>query len=385
MYDVIVVGLGAMGSATTYQLAKRGVDVLGIDQFSPPHIHGSTHGETRVTRQGIFEFSYLVPYALRSHEIWREVEAVTGADLLNQCGLLLLQEPDGKSSHGADDIVKKTAESAQKYGVDHELLSDVELKKKYPQLNIRNETKGYYERGGGFVRPEACVKAQLQLAEQLGATLQTGTQVSGWSANENSVHVDTDKGQFDSQQLIITAGPWIGEVVPQLVNAAQVYRQTLVWYELESGYETAYAPENFPVYIWGATDFSFYGFPALGSSQDGMKFASERYDSTTTPDTIDRNISEKETQAIYESVAKRRFEGVKNTVARATTCMYTVLPEWNFVIDNHPDFDNVIIASPCSGHGFKHSAAIGETLAELAITGESTLDVSPFKIDAVWS
>lgn len=373
-YDVIVLGLGAMGSATVYQLAKRGVNVLGIDRFSPPHKVGSTHGDTRITRQAIGEGGEYVPLALRSYEIWYEIEKETSKKLLTITGGLMLGTDD-------NDFIKTTIASAKKFNIAHRLLSTEEIRKEFPQFNVTTE-RGYYENNAGFLRPELCIEAQLELAKRYGAELRINEQVQQFTPiTDGSVEVRTDKGIYKAKKLIVSAGPWVGELFPEYKEIFKVYRQVMYWFDIK-GDINRYAPENFPIFIWeSATHHDTYGFPAVDGEHGGLKIGFEDYEIDTTPEKVDRSIDEKEAQRMYNVYVKDSFLELSHKVVKAVSCLYTVTPDSGFVIDTHPEHNQIIIASPCSGHGFKHSAAIGETLAELALEGKTTIDISKFKID----
>jgi sarcosine oxidase len=380
-YDVIVVGLGAMGSATTYQLAKSGARVLGIDRYSPPHTFGSTHGDTRLTRRATGEGAAYVPLVTRSLELWREIEQATGYELLRQCGGLLMCAPGRKSRHGSEDFVSRTINFAAQYGIDHENLSAKEIRTRFPQFNLGGDEIGYLEPEAGYLIPETCVKAQLELANRFGAAVHLNEQVLSFSDNNGLVTVKTDKASYSTKKLIISAGPWINELLPELEGMFKVYRQVLYWFDLRdhSQYD---AYHDMPVFAWkfGSGDEDFvYGFPAIDGPRGGLKIASEKYDAPTTPSEVVRDVSPDEIKQMYEKI-RDQFPGLSERCIKTATCMYTETPDHKFVIDYHPNSKNIIVASPCSGHGFKHSAAIGETLAQLATTGKTTIDIAPFSM-----
>lgn len=381
-YDVIVVGLGAMGSASVYQLAKAGVNVLGIDQFAPPHKLGSTHGDTRITRLAIGEGMEYVPLVQRSHEIWCEVESETGYELLTQCGGLIMCIGNGYGQHHSGDFLQNTYDAADAYGIKHEKLTGEQIKSRFPQFNIRGDEKGYYEPEAGYLRPEKCVEAQLELAKKYGATLNLNEKVMSFEATDSCATITTDKGKYQADKLIISAGPWIKDFLPDYDDIFKVHRQVLYWFGIdnEANYEMY---RDMPIFIWefgsGRYD-NFYGFPAINGPRGGVKLATETYDTDTLPDDILREVTAEETQAIYDHYVKEQFPHLTNESVKAATCMYTDTPDARFVIDFHPEHKNVIVASPCSGHGFKHSAAIGEVLSQMATKGDSSIDISAFNL-----
>ncbi len=380
LYDVIVVGLGAMGSAASYQLTRLGATVLGIDQYTPPHQLGSTHGDTRITRLAVGEGLEYVPLVRRSHEIWRDIEEQTGDALLQQCGGLLMAVPDGRGRHGVSDFLGRTLAAANQYAVPHEALTASQLQTRFPQFELTGAEQGYYEPAAGFVRPEKCVEAQLRLAQRGGAELRFGERVTSYRDAGHGVTVTTPDGAYSAAKVIISAGPWVNELIPDLASRFTVYRQVLYWFALCDAAEyPSYA--DLPVFMWefGAESDDFvYGFPMVDGPAGGVKVATESYGAATTPDAVTRDVSQQETAQMYERYVAGRLPGLSPRCVKARSCLYTVTADGRFVIDVHPIHPNVIVASPCSGHGFKHSAAIGEVLAQLATTGVTGIDISAF-------
>jgi sarcosine oxidase len=380
--DVIVVGLGAMGSASLYQVAKRGGRVIGIDRYRPPHMYGSSHGDTRITRQAIGEGSAYTPLVLRSHEIWRELEAATGESLLQVTGGLVLGNTSGKAQHhGRPDFLERTIGVARQFGIEHEVLSAPEISQRFPPFQLNGAEVGYFEPGAGYVYPEHCIDAQLQQAQQFGAEVRTDEVVLEVSATAGGVRVVTNKKTYEAGQVIVSAGPWLPRLLGEpFASLLKVYRQVLYWFEPERPEE--FSSDCFPIFIWmhgdGDEDY-FYGFPTAPGSQ-GVKVASEQYAHTTSPNTVDRNVTDVEVNGMFTGHVRDRLPGLSSHCLKTTGCLYTVTPDSNFIIDRHPDNERILVASPCSGHGFKHSAAIGEGLAELALTGRSRFDLSPFSL-----
>ncbi|HEV7643987.1 MAG TPA: N-methyl-L-tryptophan oxidase [Pyrinomonadaceae bacterium] len=385
-YDAIVVGLGAMGSAAVYQLAKRGAKVLGIDRFRPPHDLGSSHGETRITRQAIGEGEEYVPLAMRSHKIWREIESETGADLLTVTGGLIMSSTANTNLlHGSGNFIEQTIACAKKYGIEHSLLTAGDIRRQFPQFAINGDEVGYYENEAGFLRPENCIKAQLELAQKYGAEIHFDEKVFSFNGNE----VVTEKGKYQAAKIIISAGPWVNEFVSEEFRRLfKIYRQVLYWFQLREDADN-YLVGNLPIFIWQfgrwADDF-IYGFPALSGKKDGLKLAAEQHLNTTDPDSIGdpvsrETVSAAEIEKMYRQYIGPHFPGLTDRCVQAVSCLYTVTPDDGFVIDRHPHDENVIIASPCSGHGFKHSAAVGEILAELALEGKTKFDIGKFSFD----
>jgi sarcosine oxidase len=382
-YDVVVAGLGAMGSATAYQLAMTGVSVLGLDPHRPPHTLGSTHGDTRITRVAVGEGLEYVPLVRRSHEIWREIEDRSGAEVLSQCGGLVLAPPQASfAMHGSESFLERTVAAAEAYGLDHERLGTADVAARFPQFALAADEQGYYEPGAGFVRPEAAVEAQLRLALERGADLGFGERVVGYDDHGTHVTVRTTNRTVEASALVVTTGPWVSDLVPELVPMVRVLRQVLFWFGLRdpSSYPMLRAS---PVYIWSPgtdPDEVIYGFPMVDGPDGGAKVAREQYVVDTTPDDVDRSVGPAEVEEMYERYVRDRLPALSGRCVKAAVCLYTVTPDSRFVIDRLPSMPNVIVASPCSGHGFKHSAAIGECVARLATGGESPIDLTPFAL-----
>lgn len=374
-YDVVVVGLAAMGSAVVYQLAKAGARVLGIDRFAPPHAHGSTHGDSRITRLALGEGAQYVPLAMRSHELWREIEALTGEAILSLTGGVVISVPGGRGQHGADDFLATTIATAQAHGITHEVLDGDALTGRFSMFGLDGDERGMLEPSAGFVRPETAVAAQLRLAREHGAELRTGERVI--SAGER--RVVTDAGTYTAETIVLAAGPWLPELRPELAAAFTVSRQVMYWFALAPGaYE---AHRDLPVFIWitgdGPEEF-FYGFPAIDGPGGGLKLGSEQFRGTTTPATCRREVTAEQSRQLHARFLARRLPGLRGRTVRAATCLYTSTADSGFAIDAHPRDADLLVVAPCSGHGFKHSAAIGEAVAQLALTGESTIDLQPF-------
>jgi sarcosine oxidase len=378
--DLIVIGLGAMGSAAVYQAARRGARVIGIDRFAPPHDRGSTHGESRITREAVGEGEVYVPFAQRSHAIWREIEVETGETLFTACGGVFIEAGGLAARHpGKQDFLTRTMQAAGRYGIPHEVLGATEIAARYPQFRLEGDERGYFEPGAGLVRPEACIAAQLGLAKRLGAQIQTGEIVTAVEPVPEGVRVTTDRDVYEGGHAIVAAGAWTGGLVGEAAGALSVHRQAMFWFEPEDA--AAFAPERFPVFIWMHGDRSedwFYGFPILPGAA-GLKVASETFaHPQASPDTIRREVQPGEADALYADHIVGRLNGVRPLCGRAASCLYTATVDHHFLIDQHPDSRHLTIVSACSGHGFKHSAAIGEAAAELALGTVPQLDLSAF-------
>ena len=394
-FDAIVIGLGAIGAATFYQLAQRGTKVLGIDQFSPPHDQGSSHGESRISRLAIGEGDEYVPLVHRSHQVWRELEARTGRSIFTTTGGLILAPRDRIAAHhGKSDFVRRTIECAQRHGISHEVLDAAGIHQRYPQLQLQGDELGYLERDAGFVRPEQAIAAQIESAVQLGGTLRTGEKVLAIHpvGSGEIVEVHTTQGRYTTHQVVVATGPWLPEFLGQQARSDWrtvwgphfgVYRQVMYWFDTGPA-AAQFAPGTLPIFIWMFGDDQedyMYGFPSSDPAQPALKVASEQYVDTTSPNAVDRTVTAEEADAMFRQKVAPRFPGLSGRVLQSKACMYTVTPDRHFVIDSLPGTPNVLVASACSGHGFKHSAGLGDAIAEQVLGLPTAYDLSAFRIN----
>ncbi len=381
-FDVVVCGLGAMGSATVYQLARRGMRVLGIDRFAPPHVLGSTHGETRITRLAIGEGLAYVPLAQRSHQLWREIEQETGTDLLTTDGVLIMASPGLHiRHHGKTAFLETTIEAARTFSIDHEVLTATEIGARFPQFQLVGDESGYFEPSGGFLRPEATVAAQLQLARRYGAVIHSEETVLGYAQQGDGVSLSTTAGRYGAGVLVLAVGAWAGEMLGEPYPAFfAISRQLLHWYAV-AGPLDDYLPGRFPVFIWDDPSGGFYGFPALDGKIGGVKVAAETTVRSATAADVRREVSPAERLDLYDNVIKNRIPGLARDCIRVVTCIYTTTPDGDFVVDRHPEHRSVVVLSACSGHGFKHSAALGEAVAAEIVGEGARVDLTPFRFD----
>jgi sarcosine oxidase len=380
-FDVIVIGLGAMGSAAAYQLAKRGAKVLGVDRYAPPHTLGSTHGETRITRVACGEGLEYTPLAVRSNTLWREIERETGISLLTQNGFASIAGKKRAAKAGNAEFLEVTIAAAKAAGIDYEILDGKDFRKRFPAFNVKDGDAIYFDRVGGFLRPELCVETQLKLAKQLGAEVHLNEQVLSFDEKPGSVSVRTTSGEYTAGTVIIAAGPWLSELVdPKFMPGLKVTRQVVCWFRVkDNAHFGDFQPARFPTFVWQVpAEQISYGFPALGGPEDGVKISTEQYEVAVDPGAMERTVSPAEQNALYEEYVAPYFPGLDRTCVRSAVCLYTSVPDSRFVIDRHPAHPRVIVASPCSGHGFKHSAAIGEAVAQMAL-GEPHIDLSAFR------
>ena len=374
-YDVAVVGLGAAGSAAAYELARRGCRVLGVDRFEPPHAQGSSHGRTRIIRQAYHEGALYVPLVQRAWARWRELEAAAGgAPLLRQTGAVMIGAADGALVAGA-------RESCARHGLPHEVLPADEARRRFPTFRVPDAQVALVEANAGYLLPERCIEAQLRLARAHGATLRTGERALGWRAGAGGIHLTTDAGAYDAGRLVLAAGAWAGELLDPGGAAGfalplAVERQVVYWFEPAAGRAAAFAPERCPVYLWEYDPgHFFYGFPDAG---DGVKVGLHHDGEPTTAEAVRRDVGAAEASAMRALLA-RLMPDAAGRLLDASVCLYTNTPDEHFVIDTLPHEPRVILASACSGHGFKFASALGEVLADLATTGRSAFDLTPFR------
>ncbi|MGH2872378.1 MAG: N-methyl-L-tryptophan oxidase [Solirubrobacteraceae bacterium] len=379
--DAIVVGLGAMGSSVCLQLAARGASVIGIDRYTPPHPWGSSHGDTRITRVGIGEGAEYVPLARRSHELWRAIEAESGVRLLRQAGLLVLAHPSSR-------FLAQTRASARAFGIEHEDLGNAELRRRFEMFAVDELTEAYSEPGAGYVRAEAAVAAQLVLARRHGARLALGERVERWLATDRGVTVSTDRATYEAAQMVLCPGPWIDELLAPPRGSFAVHRQQLYWWPIVRGYRRL---REMPPFVWDlGGDQSgfvhldgFYGFPAVDGRSGGVKVATETYERTAVPDGREHPATAAEVEMMRVRCIERHLPWLGARPVRNVSCLYTSTRGTRFLIDRHPDHASVIVVSACSGHGFKHSPAIGEAVAQWLLDGRPELDLFPFSFPRV--
>jgi sarcosine oxidase len=272
-YDVAVIGLGAVGSAALYQLSKLNLRVIGIDRFAPPHSHGSSHGESRINRQAIGEGKYYTPLSLRTNQIWKELEDISGKELHNACGLLMISEQD-------NEFLKTTVDAAKDFSIKHELLDSAETQDRFPAITMAKDEVAYFEPGGGFIRPENCIDAQIKTARDNGAEVLINTKVAGIKEGSTVIITLEDGEKIIADKVILASGSWIKDFLPEeLARLFKIHFQTLYWFDIEKDYLDDLRPQKLPAVmcktnrIAGPEHYSFYGFPALSDLIGGVKFA----------------------------------------------------------------------------------------------------------------
>ena len=375
-FDVIVVGLGAMGSAAASHLAERGARVLGLERYTPAHDQGSSHGRSRIIRQAYFEHPAYVPLLLRAYELWERLERDAGRRLLTLTGGLMIGAPDSP-------VVTGSIRSAQQHGLPYETLDAAEIRRRFPPFNPGPEVIALYETRAGVLDPEECIRAQLEVAARRGATLRFEEPALAWEAapSGDRVRVTTARGAYEAARLIVAAGAWAPALLADLGLPLAVERQVLYWFEPIGG-AISFQPDRFPIWIWEVRpDLDLYGFPAQDGPPGGVKVAFYRTgdEGTCTPETIDRSVHPEEIGRMRAALAAC-MPSLNGELRATLTCMYTNTPDQHFVIGAHPRHPQVVIASPCSGHGFKFAGVVGEILADLAIEGATRHPIGLFDV-----
>ena len=368
-WDVIVVGLGAMGSATLHQLAGRGQRVLGIEQFTPGHANGSSHGKSRIIREAYFEDPRYVPLVQRAYECWHALEAESGVTVLRQTGGLMLGAPD-------TDVVTGARRSAELHGLPHEVIDAAEVRRRFPAFHPADHEIGVVEPRAGMLAPELAITTFTQLAQRRGAVVRSNEAFVSWRPSGDGVQVTTSDGTYLTAKLILTVGAWAGKVFGELSIPFTVQRNVLHWF---TPFRNAamFAPEHFPIFIHEHGDGpAWYGFPDTG---DGVKLALHHHGEVADPDALRQRVHDDEVELV-RSIIRRVMPDADGPLRASQPCMYTNVPDGHFIIDHHPDHAAVIVASPCSGHGFKFSSAIGEVLADMALGDPVAFDTSLFSL-----
>jgi sarcosine oxidase len=364
IYDVIVVGLGGMGSAAAHHLALRGARVLGLEQFTPAHNRGSSHGQSRVIRLAYFEHPAYVPLLRRADDLWADLEKASGRSILAITGGLMIGDP-------ASEVVSGSLRSAQEHRLAHTMLDANQIQKRFPALTPADGIVALHEDRAGVINPEAAIHAHLALAAANGAELAFDEAVRSWTAEPSGVMVVTTKRTVSAAHLVLAPGPWAPVLFGLRDIPLTVERQVLHWFEPAGG-AGPFQPDRFPIYIWDQGDgIQFYGFPADAGGRVKVAFFRTGEDARCSPDAVDRKVHPHEVAAIRNALTGRIPSLAEGRLVESVTCLYTVTPDHHFVIGLHPDHGQVTMASPCSGHGYKFAPVIGEILADLALDGRT--------------
>jgi sarcosine oxidase len=369
-FDVAIVGLGAMGSASAYALTRAGARVAAFDQFAPPHTLGSSHGHTRIIREAYYEHPLYVPLVRRAYELWGELERECGMSLLLETGGVMVGPENGA-------LVRGALESARTHGIAHEMLDARTLEERFPAYRPSPGWVGLYEHRAGMLFPERCVEALLNAAGEQGASLHFNEGVKAWTSSVSGVTIETATGTHEAERLVVAAGPWLpgfreslGVRVPVAIE-----RQLSHWFEPSSHGDDRYRAARCPIGLWEAGEDVFATLPDEGH---GVKCGMHHAGLSTSPDTVNRKVSEAENEAA-RSLLERVMPGAGGRLLESRVCLYTNTPDHHFIIDWLPG-ERVLLLSPCSGHGFKFASAIGEIASQLVLEGKSWLDLGPFSL-----
>lgn len=366
VYDVIVLGVGGMGSATAYHLARRGERVLALERFAIPHEQGSSHGFTRIIRLAYFEHPSYVPLLARAYELWRALEEESGLALLHVTGSVDAGPPGSRTFEGS-------RRSCELHGLPHEVLTSGELSRRFPGFRLPAQDMAVLQPEGGFLVPERCVEAHAQLARRHGADVRAHERVLGWEPTARGVSVTTDRGRYEAGQLVVAAGSWTGTLVPSLGRVLAPERQVLAWFDLDD--RDLFAPSRFPVFNLDDEGEHWYGFPEFGTP--GFKIGCYHHlREVVDPEALDRDLVTPRDVELLRGVVSRCFPTVGATPLLTKVCLFTNTPDEHFILDHLPGAPQVLVASPCSGHGFKFCSVIGEIVADLAQRGETHHDLS---------
>jgi sarcosine oxidase len=372
-FDVVVCGLGAMGSAALHHLARRGKRVLGLERYTPGHDRGSSHGRTRIIRLGYFEHPDYVPLLRRAYALWRELESASGRQLLHVTGIAEIGSPAGV-------LVPGTLAAARLHDLPHEVLTAMELTRRFPAFRVPSDYLAVVQPDGGFLAAEPSIAAQVGLATGGGAEIRSGEAVRAIEPRTGHVRIITERGVIETGAAIIAAGAWMPTLVPQLAATLRVTREVMGWFDVAQA--DLFSAARCPVFIIEGRHGMHYGIPTEGGAGFGaaIKVAKHHHrDETVDPDAYDRTVGAGDEALIRAAIADH-LPAANGKLIAAETCLYTMTPDGHFLIDRLPDAPNVIVASPCSGHGFKFAPVIGEILADLAITGETAHDIARFSL-----
>ena len=363
--DILVVGLGAMGSAALYHLARSGVTAVGIEQFQIGHALGSSHGYSRIYRN-FYNDPLYVELAEAALPFWQELEALSGEKLLHLTGLLYFARPDNRNIEermGVMEALKRP----------YERLTAQEVTDRFPALRLPAETVSCFTPQAGFLDAGRCVLAHLKQAQRFGATIHDQVRVDRIDLSQESPVLETSAGQYRCDRLIISPGPWASEILEELALPLCVTRQQKFYFRPK--HRAPYQPGGLPVY--GDSDAKFYGFPDYGP---GVKVADDGLGADTSPSEVDRTLDlgkRDELQKWLETI----MPDSGFSYVEGSTCMYTVTPDRDFLIGSHPRNPNVLVGAGFSGHGFKFSTLVGKILAELAADGATDYPIERFRLD----
>jgi sarcosine oxidase len=369
-YDVIVAGVGGMGSAACYQLALRGSRVLGIERHGIPHARGSSHGLTRIIRLAYHESPAYVPLVRRAMMLWIEIGDRFGEPLMFTTGSLDLGPGGGAFFSGS-------LAACSQHDLPHEVLTADEINRRFPAFRLPADHSGLLQPNGGFVASERAIVAHTELAKANGAEIHTGETVRDWQPLAGGgIRVNTDRGAYEAAKLIVSAGAWLADLVPSLAPVAVAERQVIGWFE--PGNAAHFMPDTMPVTILMVDEGPYFALPIWGGPGVKIGLHHHRYERGPADTLMGEPTAEDE--ALLRVCLARYMPDGNGPATRLARCLYTNTPDEHFILDSLPGNEDVIVASPCSGHGYKFASVIGEILADLATTGRSRFDLTMFKL-----
>jgi sarcosine oxidase len=368
--DAIVIGLGAHGSAAALALARRGLRVLGIEAGARGHELGSSGGRSRMIRRAYFEDPVYVPLLAAAWDAWDALGTAAGERLVEATGGLYAGPADS-------DVFRGSVQSARDQGIAHDVLDAAEIRRRWPIFTVGDEMGGLYDPGAGMIRSERAIDVQLALAERAGAVLRFGERAVDWRPGATGgVEVQTDAGVHAAQHLVIAAGAWTGDFVPDLRLPLEVERMPVFWFEPQAPIGDL-GVGGLPMWLIDTGDEGvFYGFPY--DAEAGLKVSRHHSGEVVDPDIVDRGDHPDDIERV-RAFMRRSMPGADGRLRTSTVCLYTNTPDRNFVIDVHPAVPGVAYASACSGHGFKFAPVVGEILADLAVDGATSKPIAPFR------
>jgi sarcosine oxidase len=369
MFDAIVIGVGGMGSAAVYQLARRGARVLGIEQFDIPHDLGSSHGLTRIIRLAYWEHPAYVPLLRRAYELWRGLERTAGERVLVTTGSIDAGPPGSR-------IVRGALRACETFDLPYERFSSLALRRRFPGYRLPAGHVALLQPQGGFLLPERCTVSHVEAAQALGASVHARERVVGWTAGRDRVHVRTDRDVYEARRIVITSGPWASKLVPCLHKLLSVERQVMLW--TQPLRPVRFEPDRFPVFYMQVREGRFYGFPV--HEIPGFKIGKYHHrKQLVDPDTMDRRV-DAEDEAVLRQAIRRYFPDADGPTMAMKVCLFTNTRDEHFIIDVLDDSPRVAIAAGFSGHGFKFCSVVGEVLADLTLDGGTRHDTSLFAL-----
>jgi sarcosine oxidase len=376
-FDVIVIGVGSMGSSACYYLSKRGYKVLGIEQFNIPHEFGSHAGQSRIIRKAYFENPHYVPLLERAYENWKELEQETGTQIYFPTGLVYF------GSKG-DLLIKGVKQSASLYNIKVDTLNDHETVERFPAFKIPGDFETLVEPDAGFVTPEKSIKLYSGQAIKKGAEIHKQEKVLNWEKDGSGIKVTTDKNIYRSNRLIITAGAWAGKIIPTISGRLKITRQFIAWIKPRNW--NKFILDQFPCWLLADDEKPgcYYGFPVLPETEFGapigLKLAHHYPAAIVDPDNVNREVtSEDEMNLRY--VLDKYLPDCFESFLSYKICLYTNSPDEDFIIDKLPGYENLVtVATGFSGHGFKFASVVGEVLADLAIKGNTHLPIDFLRV-----